>query len=417
MVVQTATAIESPNRAAADTDEDGLEIERDDPREEITHPFNPEKIKIRTGKILVAQLVSRIAHNEIDLAPDFQRMRGIWDIRRKSQLVESIMLKIPIPVFYVAEDREENWMVVDGIQRMTTINDYVTGEFELAKLEYLTELSRKRYANLSRHMQRRIGETELVVNVIEPGTPPEVMFNVFRRINTGGLTLNGQEIRHALHPGLVREYLKSLAESDEFIRATDNSVKPDRMADRECVLRFLAFYIEPWEKYDENDINGYLGKSMDKINAMSPAARDEIASEFKKAMRAAFAIFGKDAFRKPTVNAPARYKIASEFKKAMRAAFDIFRKDAFRKPTVNAPRRSPISKALFESWSVALARSSPERIAYLVEHREETRRAFIALINEDSEFEMAVSYSTSTPRRVKKRFEAIDRLVEELVSC
>ena len=384
MVVQTATAMESPNRAAADTDEDGLEIERDDPREEITHPFNPEKIKIRTGKLLVAQLVSRIAHNEIDLAPDFQRMRGIWDIRRKSQLVESIMLKIPIPVFYVAENMAENWMVVDGIQRMTTINDYVTGEFALAKLEYLTDLNRKRYADLSRPMRRRIDETELVVNVIEPGTPPEVMFNVFRRINTGGLTLNGQEIRHALHPGPIREYLKRLAESDEFIRATDGSVKANRMVDRECVLRFLAFYIEPWKEYGDDDLNGYLGKAMDKINAMSPANRDEIASEFKKAMRAAFDIFGNDAFRKRT--------------------------------SADAPRRF-VSKALFETWSVALARSSPERIAYLVEHKEETRRAFIALMNEDSDFERAVSYATSTPRRLKKRFEAIDRLVSELASC
>ena len=384
MVVQTVTAMESPNRAAADTDEDGLEIERDDPREEITHPFNPEKIKIRTGKILVAQLVSRIAHNEIDLAPDFQRMRGIWDIRRKSQLVESIMLKIPIPVFYVAEDREENWLVVDGIQRMTTINDYVTGEFSLDKLEYLTELSRKRYADLSRPMRRRIDETELVINVMEADTPPDVMFNVFRRINTGGLTLNGQEIRHALHPGPIREYLKRLAESDEFIRATDGSVKANRMVDRECVLRFLAFYIEPWKKYGDDDLNGYLGKAMDKINAMSPATRDEIASEFKKAMRAAFDIFGRDAFRKLT--------------------------------SADAPRR-PVSKALFETWSVALARSSPERIAHLVEHREETRRAFIALMNKDGDFERAVSYSTSRQSRVNKRFAAIDRLVSELASC
>ena len=384
MTIQTATAVESPNRVTDDEYEDGVESEQPDPQEEITHPFNPEKIKIRTGRLLVGQLAARIEHDEIDLAPDFQRMRGIWDPRRKSRLVESLLLKIPIPVFYVAEDREENWLVVDGIQRMTTINDYVTGEFALDRLEYLTNLNRKRYADLSRPMRRRIDETELVVNVIEPGTPPEVMFNVFLRINTGGLTLNGQEIRHALHPGPVREYLKSLAESSEFIKATDNSVKPGRMADRECVLRFLAFYIEPWEKYDGNDLNGYLGKSMDKINAMNPATRDEIASEFKKAMRAAFDIFGNDAFRKRT--------------------------------SADAPRRF-VSKALFETWSVALARSSPERIAYLVEHKEETRRAFIALMSEDSDFERAVSYATSTPRRLKKRFEAIDRLVEELVSC
>ena len=240
MTVQTATAMEYPNLATDDEDEDGLEVELDDPQEEITHPFNPEKIKIRSGRLLVGQLASRIAHNEIDLAPDFQRMRGIWNIQRKSRLIESLMLKIPIPVFYVAADRRDNWSVVDGIQRMTSINDYVTGEFALDKLEYLTDLNRKRYADLSRPMRRRIDETELVVNVIEPGTPPEVMFNVFLRINTGGMTLNGQEIRHALHPGPVREYLKRLAESDEFIKATNGSVKPDRMADRECVLRLYG---------------------------------------------------------------------------------------------------------------------------------------------------------------------------------
>lgn len=384
MTTQTVIATESPNRAMDDEHEDGLEIERDDPREEITHPFNPEKIKMRTVRHVVSQLVSRIAHNEIDLAPDFQRMRGIWNIQQKSRLVESLMLNIPIPAFYVAEDRDYNWSVVDGIQRMTTINDYVTGKFALYSLEYLTELNRKRYAELPRRMQRRIDEAELVVNVMQADTPPEVMFSVFLRINTGGLTLNGQEIRHALHKGPVREYLKRLAESDEFIRATDNSIKTGRMADRECVLRFLAFYIEPWEKYNENDLNGYLGKAMDKINAMSPAARDAIASEFKKAMRAACDIFGDDAFRKRT--------------------------------SADAQRR-PVNKALFETWSAALARNSPEQIARLVEKKEETRRAFIKLMNEDDEFERSVSYSTSTPSRVEKRFAAIESIVSELASC
>src|SRR5277367_4407318 len=92
-----------------------------------------------------------------------------------------------------------------------------------------------------------------------PGTPEEVMFNIFRRINTGGLTLNGQEIRHALHKGPVRGFLKTLAASDEFQRATDYSVKTERMADRECVLRFMAFHIDPWEEYASNDLDGYLG--------------------------------------------------------------------------------------------------------------------------------------------------------------
>ena len=363
-------------------DNDGLEVEAIDPKEEITHPFNPEKIRIRTVNLLVDQLVSRIDYDEIDLAPDFQRMSRIWNDQRKSRLIESLLLHIPLPVFYVAADKREHWSVVDGIQRMTTINDYVTGQFPLEQLEYLISFDRFTFQELPRAMQRRINESQLVVNVIESGTPPEVMFNVFLRINTGGLTLNGQEIRHALHGGPVRNYLKELAESKEFLRATDRSVSPRRMADRECVLRFLAFHINPWEQYSENDLDGYLGSVMDKLNLMSSQERGTLAKQFREAMRAAYRIFGNDAFRKRNSSSDSR---------------------------------RPISKALFETWSVQLARCSSEQIALLIEGRKSVRKEFIRLMNSNSEFDRAISYSTGTPRRVRVRFHAIKELVEEIV--
>ena len=362
--------------------EEGIEVELEDPEEQITDPFNPEEIRVRTVHLLVSQLISRIEHGEIDLAPDFQRMSGIWNAQRKSRLVESLLLRIPIPVFYVAADKDENWSVVDGIQRMTTINEYVTGKFALGSLQYLASFNGCKYEGLPRPMQRRIDETSLVVNVIEPGTPPEVMFNVFLRINTGGLTLNGQEIRHALHPGTVREYLKNLAESQEFLKATNGSISRGRMADRECVLRFLAFHIEPWEKYKDNSLDDYLGKTMDKLNEMSNSERQAIAEQFENAMRAAYRIFGDDAFRK-------RNKMQD--------------------------RRRPVSKALFETWSVQLARCSPKDVSSLVRRKKRVRRAFMDLMNSNSEFDRAISYSTSTPARVRLRFRAIKELVERLV--
>ena len=361
-------------------DESGLEIEREDPEEKITHPFNPEQIKINTRHILVEHFVSRIKHSEIDLAPDFQRLRGIWDEQKKSRLIESLLLRIPIPVFYVAADEDDNWAVVDGVQRMSTIYDYVIGLFPLTRLEYLTGLDGQKYDAIPRPFQRRISETQLIVNVIEPGTPPEVMFNVFRRINTGGMMLNGQEIRHALNPGPVRDYLKTLAESDEFIKATDRSIKPIRMADRECVLRFLAFYIYPPEKYNTNDFNLFLRNTMQNINNMSHKERDACSAAFKKAMRAASDIFGEYAFRKRT-------------------------KD----------RKHPISKILFEVWSAQLARCSPDQIRVLVKRREDVQSRFMKLIAEDDEFERAISLSTNTNRRVKKRFQAVQQLVEEFI--
>lgn len=358
----------------------GLEVERDDPQLRIVRPFNPEKIRVRTANIIVESLISRINHHEIDLEPPFQRS-FIWDTQRQSRLIESLLLRIPIPVFYVAADENENWLVVDGVQRISTIYNYVTDQFPLSQLEYLNKFDGKKHSELPRPMQRRIGESELVVNVIDQGTPGDVMFNIFRRINTGGMTLNGQEIRNALHPGPVRAYLKTLANSQEFLKATDNTIKDKRMADRECVLRFLAFYIESWEAYDANDLDGYLGRAMARINDMALAERDTVSEDFKKAMRAAYNIFGDDAFRKLSDQPNSR--------------------------------RFPVNKALFEVWSVELARRIPEEIDTLVQKREDVINHFIELMIDDGDFERAISYSTGDPRRVRKRFATIAELVRK----
>ena len=377
-----ATAETSYSGLDLSDDQSAVEVEEEDPDDLIIDPFDPEQIRIRTVQVLIQQLNERISYKEIDLTPDFQRLRGIWDTRRKSRLIESLLLRIPIPVFYVAADAGDNWSVVDGVQRMSTIDDFVTGRFRLRSLEYLTRFNGYSHADLPRAMQRRISETQLVVNVIEPGTPPEVMFNVFLRINTGGMRLNGQEIRHAIHPGPVRNYLQSLAESAEFIEATGNSINPIRMDDRECVLRFLAFHLQPWEEYTASDLNGYLGATMEHINGMDWDERQELSADFRKAMRAAHAIFGERAFRKP-----------SNLKSG----------------------RSRISRALFEVWSVQLARCSSEQISKLVEQKVAVEERFVDLINTDDDFDRSISYSTGSASRVKKRFQAIQELVQELV--
>ncbi len=378
---QEQVPITQPNYDVEKDPDSGLEAEKDDPEIKIERPFDPEKIKVRTTTIVVELLVSRLSYKEIDLEPDFQRS-FVWDDKRRCRLIESLLLRIPIPVFYVAADENENWSVVDGVQRMSTIYKFVNGEFPLSQLEYLLQLDGLKYSALPRSMQRRINETQLVVNIIEPGTPEDVMFNIFRRINTGGMTLKGQEIRNALHRGPVRQYLKELAETEEFLDATDRSIKKNRMADRECVLRFLAFYIDRWEDYGANELDGYLNWTMTKINGMTLEQCDAIAKDFKKAMQAACDIFGQDSFRR-------RYN----------------RSDS----------RRPVSKALFEAWSVRLARCSPEQINRLVKRREEVIDQFISLMNRDREFDKAISSSTGIPRHVKKRFSTIEKLVGEMV--
>ena len=336
----------------------GIEPEIEEPEgERIDHPFDPEEIRVRTVLLVVEQLVARIRHKEIDLQPEFQRVRGIWKEPRKSRLIESILLRIPLPVFYVAADDRENWLVVDGLQRMSTMYDYVSDEFGLGGLQYLTHLHGKKHEDLSRPMQRRIGETQLVVNVIDPGTPREVMFNIFLRINTGGMMLNRQEIRHALNPGPVRGFLKNLSETEEFLNATDRSISKERMADRDCVLRFLAFYLDHWEKYADNDVDGYLNSAMERLNQMTEKEREGVALAFRKAMQSAADIFGKQAFRK------------------------ALHPDG---------RRPPINKALFGAWSVGLARRSQDNIDKLVRNRAKVEGKFTSLLKDDKEFVTAI---------------------------
>ncbi len=363
-----------------------MEAESEDPdSDSIDAPFDPTRIRVRTIPVLVGLLMSRIHHDEIDLSPDFQRLRGIWKPVDKSRLMESLLLRIPIPVFYVAADENDNWRVVDGVQRISTISDFIDGRFPLQKLQYLAHFNGRHYDELPRPMQRRISETQLTVNVIEPGTPQEVMFNIFHRINTGGLPLNGQEIRHALNPGPVREYLARLARSKEFLIATKRRVSPKRMADREFVLRFMAFRMDPWEQYSADSLDAYLGAAMRRLNMMSPDHRQALEDDFRRAMRTAARIFGKYAFRK-------RYSLGKE-------------------------RPKPINRALFESWSVELARRSPAQRSLLIARRDEVQKRSIALLRDDSEFEKAISLSTGTAQRILKRFSAVRDLVQEVLSC
>lgn len=378
----TVDAQSSSNSSEAYPQEDGLEVENTDPTEVITDPFDPEQIKIRTANIVISQLVSRIEHGEIELAPDFQRLSGIWNNKRKSRLIESLLLRIPIPVFYVAADEKDDWAVVDGIQRMTVINDYVTGKFAMGNLEYLVKLNGLKYHELPRAMQRRITETQLIINVIEPRTPPEVMLNVFVRINTGGVPLNRQEIRHALYPGHVRDFLKKLAQCEEFLKATGGSISKDRMADRECVLRFLAFRITFPEEYSDNDLDSFLGRIMEEINEMDDTERHILAEEFKEAMDAAYKIFGRKAFRKQ-----------SEV----------------------GGKSGPVNRALFESWGVNLASCTPEQIKTLVKSKKKIKNRFISLMQCDSDFDRAISYATHTPKHVHKRFRSINKIVQEFI--
>ena len=376
-----------PNPEKEEEIETGIDPETID--SEISEPFDPKEIRVKSSTPTISLLLDRMEDGAINLAPDFQRRAGIWTPQAKSRLIESILIRIPLPAFYVDASDEDYWLVVDGLQRLTSIKQYVKDQkldngqpFSLSGLEFLKELEGKTFDDLPSNLKRRIKETELTVFQIQPGTPPQVKFNIFKRINTGGLPLSAQEIRNAINGDRVRKFVQELAQSDQFLGATLGSIGDKRMADRECVTRFLAFRITDPADYQLKDFDGFLNDCMSKLDdpeETSDARLDELRQEFLAAMDRAARIFEYQAFRK-------------------------FRSEG--------QRLSPINKALFESTACGLASFSQDEADELIHYRQQVIKDYEAL-NKDPAFDSAISQGTGDPTRLRLRFEKMKLLLQD----
>ena len=379
--------VDTKDNSEEDLDKNAQEIEKegiDENAEILEEPFDATKINIETKTPSLDTLIKRLERGTIQMNTEtyFQRQPDLWDKPKQSRLIESLLIRFPLPAFFFDATDDESWLVVDGLQRLSSIRNFcVDKKLALTGLEFLTHLNGMDWEHLPTHLQRVIEESQVLIYKIMPGTPAKVKFNIFKRVNTGGLTLEPQEIRHALFQGKPATFIAELATSKEFLAATDNRIATRRMLDRDFINRFLCFYLIGYENY-KPDLDTFMSEAMQSIYDKPTEDIDKIRQDFKKSMNLSIAIFGKKAFRK------------------------IYKND---------DKLAPINKSFFDALSVQFALLDDTERELLEAKKEVFQDKIKTALSEQNEFFIAVTTSTGDIKKVTTRHNFVKNLIQEVI--
>lgn len=326
------------------------------------------------------------------LDSSFQR-ENVWKIQQKRELIESILMGLPLPIFYFNEDKTGRLIVIDGRQRLGAIFEYMDNVFALDNLKILKDFNKKKFDNLDSVFRSKIEDYQMIAHVIQSTTPDRVKFDIFDRVNRAGTQLNKQEIRNALYQGQSTQLLNDLVLTKEFNEATEQYFTKDkRMKNKYLVLRFIAFYLYYNNKlYKDNAINGeiyvysgdideLLGLTMEYLNTVS---ENEIIAIKQCAIRAFEQIsfyLGVNAFRLIDIAADGKIK------------------------------RYPININIFETFSYAMT-LLPYKDSKI---REDVFNKLNSL-KKDTAFRDSLNNHRDSDVKVTHRYETIISLIQEFV--
>ena len=330
-----------------------------------------DTLLIRNETRTVHDVLRRIERGTFVMDPDFQR-DFIWAPDKQSKLIESVVMRIPLPVFYLAEDDRERLVVVDGLQRLTTFQRFVNNELQL-RLEDRPELNRKKFEDLTPKLQNRVEDCNPILYVIDAKVPEQARLDIFERVN-GGVPLSRQQMRNCLYMGDATRFLKDESRTKAFLRATGSSLRTSTMRDREFVNRFCAFRILHLEKY--RDMDKFLADGLRAMNARPKSLPD----------------------------------LSSQFRTTLKNNFDLFGKHAFRKHESGQDKRSVLNASLWDVMSTGLSRYPTEVVQ---ENVGVAREMFYRLIR-NAEFVDAITRGPNTAKQVRRRFAMAGEMFEEV---
>jgi hypothetical protein len=339
-----------------------------------------DSVFVRKDQRTVSEIMGRMEKGRYILDPDFQR-DFVWSPIKQSRLIESCLMRIPLPVFYVAEARDGKIIVVDGLQRLTTFQRYINNKFALTGLSEGRQdnLQNKKYDDLPTNLKERLEDTQLTLYILDSRAPERAKLDIFERVN-GGVPLTRQQMRNCLFNGQATKWLKDAATSETFLKATGESLDKKSMRDREAINRFCAFRLIGIERY-KADMDDFLATTLEEMNSLSKPDLDNLAKQFELSMKTNYMLFGRHAFRKSLA-----YKSQSA-------------------------GRTVINIALFDVCSVlftAIREDVAEKCA------DQLRSSISTLIN-DTTFSQAITYGTNGLAQVKTRFQMMKTVIEEVI--
>ena len=325
-----------------------------------------DDITIRSENRTVHEINRRIGKGTFVLNPEFQR-DFIWPKNKQSKLIESVIMRIPLPVFYLAENSMGKMVVVDGLQRLTTFRCYLKDELKL-KLPDRKELDGRKFSELPTKYQNRVEDTNLIFYIIDSNVPERARLDIFERVNSGE-PLTRQQMRNNLYMGAATKFLRDEASTPLFQKATGNSLNRRKMRDREFINRFCAFQIFDLTSY-RGDMDQFLAECLIKMNDFDDIALEILSTQFRRALKNNIIVFGKHAFRQ---HEPRQH------------------------------HRSVLNASLWDVMSTGLSKYPSEAIKRCSGQIRET----VFKLFSDSDFVTSITQGTSHTRKVYYRFEAI----------
>ena len=356
----------------------------DEPSDSGLGDYPLDQVFVRSELRTVGDVVRRIKADRYDLNPDFQR-DFVWPTEKQTRLIESCLMRIPLPVFYVAEALDGKIIVVDGLQRLTTFRMFLDGEFKLTfpktdeTEEKRSALTGKYYKDLQLNLQERLEDTQLTLYILDSKAPERAKLDIFERVNSGE-TLTRQQMRNCLYNGQATLWLRDAAKSGPFLSATGGSLDSKKMRDREAINRFCAFSLLGPEQY-RGDMDGFLARGLENMNMQSPADLNQLRKTFDRSMQNNEALFSQHAFRKSLAG-----------------------------PDYGA--RSVLNIALFDVCSVLLRQLTGTQVE---SHKAGIRTAIRHLL-EDHDFVKAITYSTNSTKPIVERFKKVSNALQAVLS-